>query len=68
MERKNKKLLEATTWYKENKVYEDTEEDQLIVDFLRSTDGAWKKCREKEKEMMGNNDFKREKEKARLQI
>ena len=49
MERKNKKLLEATTWYKENKVYEDTEEDQLIVDFLRSTDGAWKKMHRKRK-------------------
>ena len=48
VDRMNKKLLEVTTWYKETKCHEDSEEDKLIVDFLRSTDSAWKHFRDRE--------------------
>ena len=59
----NKKLLEVTTWFKETKCHEDSEEDKLIVDFLRSTDSAWKHFRDREK--FGNNEIRKRKRKAK---
>ena len=61
VERMNKKLLEATTWYKDLKITEDTEEDKMITDFFKSTDGSWKEFRKKDK--MGNNDHRKRKRK-----
>ena len=63
VERMNKKLLEATTWYKEMKINEDTEEDKMIADFFKSNDGAWKDFRRKEK--LGHNEYRKRKRKAK---
>ena len=62
VERMNKKLLESTSWYKELKIREDSEEDKVISDFFKSNDGAWKDFRKEEK--MGNNEFRKRKRKT----
>ena len=58
-ERMNKKLLEATTWYKDLKEKESTDEDQVISEFFKSKDGAWKGFRNREKQ--GNNEIRKRK-------
>ena len=63
MDRMYKKLLEATSWYKEQKDYTETEEDKAIEDFFKSNDSAWKNFREKEK--MGNNEYRKRKRKQK---
>ena len=61
MDRLNKKLLEATTWYKDTKNYEETAEDKAIEDILNPSRNAWKECRIRER--MGNNEVRKRKRK-----
>lgn len=59
IERMNKKLLEAATWYKDTKEKLETEEDKAIENFFNQSEGAWKYSRRREK--MGNNDIRKRK-------
>ena len=59
MDRINKKLLEATTWYKDTKDYEESVEEKAIEDILNPSRNAWKECRIRER--MGNNEVRKRK-------
>ena len=62
-ERMNKKLLEATSWYKDLKKTESTEEEKAITDFFISNDGARKGFRSTERQ--GDNEERKRKRKRK---